>query len=161
MINNNLNFNFISIPRNLLDLSMKYYKMVCNNCNTAPVYSLLCLTCGEKLCYLENCCRNFGKKKNVYEYVWHNKICGNGDGVFLHLYSGEITFAFLGNFVNSKVSIYLNKYGESLKSRSINEEYFLNEDLFMRILSDYRDLTYRKYLKINQRIYYMDVEEEE
>ena len=161
LINNNLNFHFISIPQNMLDLSTKYYKIICNHCKTSPIYNLLCLTCGEKICYMENCCKNYGKKKNIYEYVWHNKICGNGDGVFLHLHSGEISFAFLGNFVNSKVSIYLNKYGEILKTKSITDDYKLNEDLLKTIFNEYKNLKYRKYFRIKQGMYNLDAEEEE
>ncbi len=140
---------------------MKYYKLTCNNCGTNPTYAILCLVCGEKICYMDTCCKNYGKKKTVYEYIWHNKICGAGDGIYLHLYSGEITMSLVGNFVNSKMSIYLNKFGESLKARSISDEFVLNEDLLQSILSEFKTLAYRKYFKINNgRFLTLDDEEE-
>jgi hypothetical protein len=98
---------------------------------------------------MDTCCKNYGKNKNTYEYIYHNKICGGGEGVYLHIYNGEITFSLLGNFVHSKMSIYLNKFGESVKGNSISDEFILNEELLYSILSEFKTLAYRKYFKIS------------
>ena len=43
-------------------------------------------------------------------------------------------------FISTKISVYLNKYGECAKGRSISDEYILNEDLLKNIISDYKNL---------------------
>ncbi len=101
---------------------MKYYKQPCPNCNKTPTYSLLCLICGDKVCFMDTCCRNLGTFKNDYQYVDHVRKCGNGDGVHVHLYSGEITLALQGKFTQTKNNLYLNHFGGSLKGKSINED---------------------------------------
>jgi hypothetical protein len=155
LISNNLKFQFISLNNNLLDLSTKYYKQLCHNCNTNPAYAILCLICGEKICYTESCCKNFGKKKNVYEYIWHNKICGSGDGVYLHIYNGEVTLALLGKFVTTKIGLYQNRFGETVKGKSISDDYLLNNDTLSSLLSEYNNLSYRKYFKVSSADYFL------
>jgi hypothetical protein len=153
LLNTNQSFNFVSLPSNMLELSMKYYKILCNNCNSTPPYTILCLVCGEKICYMDTCCKNYGKKKNTYEYIHHNRICGGGDGVFLHLYNGEITFALIDNFVSTSVSVYQNKYGEGMgKKNNITDEYILNEEILISILNDYKSLNYSKHFKLKQNV---------
>lgn len=100
---------------------------------------------------MDSCCKNYGKKKNLFEYIWHNRICGSSEGVYLHIYSGEITFSLLDNFINTKTSIYLNKFGESLKSKSISEDFVLHEEILKNLLNEFRNLSYCKYFKINQQ----------
>ena len=150
ILNSRLNFNFESLPCTLLELSMKFYKVICQNCKKIPSYALLCLACGEKLCYTDNCCKNFGKSKKDYEFVYHNKICGNGDGAYVHLYSGEISFALQSQFSFDKISLYINKFGESVNGRAITEDYILNEDFKKTLLSEFKSLAYKKYFKVNE-----------
>jgi hypothetical protein len=102
-----------------------------------------------------------GKGKNLYEYVYHNKICGGGEGVYLHIYNGEITYSLLGRFVVTKLNIYQNRFGEPIKGRSINDEYILNQETFNQVLLEYRNLSYCKYFKINQTNFLTTLEEDE
>jgi hypothetical protein len=161
LLTNDLSNSFISLPRTLLDLSESYQRLECPTCKTCPVYAILCLSCGEKICYMDICCKNLGKKKNLYEYVYHNKICGGGEGVYLHIYNGEVTYALLDHFVLTKVNLYQNRFGESVKGRSLNDDYILNQDVLKNILADYKNLNYCKYFKINHPIVVPNEEDEE
>jgi hypothetical protein len=152
LLTNELSNSFISLPRTLLELSQSYHRMACPNCKTCPTYAILCLSCGEKICYMDICCKNLGKKKNLFEYIYHNKICGGGEGVYLHIYNGEVTYALLDHFVLTKINLYQNRFGESVKSRSISDDYVLNQDVLKGLLADYKNLNYCKYFKINHPI---------
>jgi hypothetical protein len=151
-------FNFISLPDNLQELSEKYNNITCNNCSTSPVYSILCLICGEKICYTNSCCKNLGKHKNLHEYVHHNKICGNGDGVFLHLYDGRLTFSLLGQFVTTYINLYQNAYGEDNKGTHMSKEFILSEEMLGNITEEFRNFSFFKYFKITSstNLHYME-----
>jgi hypothetical protein len=152
LLTNDLYNGFISLPHTLLDLSQTYHRLECPNCKTCPIYAILCLSCGEKICYMDICCKNLGKKKNMYEYIYHNKICGGGEGVYLHIYNGEISYSLLNYFVPTKLNLYQNRFGESIRGRSINYDYVLNVETLKNVLNEYRNLSFSKYFKINQNV---------
>lgn len=110
-------------------------------------FAVLCLTCGEKLCYMKDCCKNYGKNKNQYEYVYHNRICLNGEGIYLQLFDGEILASLNGNFVPLSINIYLNKYRESFKGKNISQEYKLDEERMKNILSDFKTMKLSRYFR--------------
>ena len=51
ILNHSFNFKLIELPKNLLHLYDKYYKIKCEECKTIPTYSLLCLICDTKVCF--------------------------------------------------------------------------------------------------------------
>lgn len=158
MITPNQTFKFIDLPSNALDLTTKYGNQPCPNCNRKVQYSLLCLICGEKICYMKNCCNKLGKNKNEFEYAYHTKICLNGEGIYLQLFNGQILACMNRDYQNiGEASFYLNKYGESYKEKHISMEYLLREDKLKNFLNEFKNMKYSRFFRriipiLNQNI---------
>ena len=150
LLTSNKTFKFIDLPKNALDLNMKYGNIPCPNCNKKVQYAILCLVCGEKLCYMKNCCKNLGKNKNEFEYMYHTKICLNGEGIYLQLFNGEILASINRIYVKIPGSaLYLNKHGEKFKEKSIGKEYVLNLEKYKNCLDEFRNMKYVKYFSVS------------
>lgn len=150
LISSNQIFKFIELPTNALDLNTKYGNIPCTNCKKKVQYAILCLVCGEKICYMRNCCNNYGKNKNEFEYSYHTKICLNGEAFYLQLFNGEILASLNRQYISIPNSgIYLNKYGESFKERKISMEYLLKEDKLKSLLIEFKNMKYSKYFRQN------------
>jgi hypothetical protein len=118
-------FEFIKLPDNLIGLYEKYFSIICDECNTKPLYSLICLLCGSKVCFVKNCCNKFGKNKNKYEYEIHAKTCGLGNCIYLSL-EGKVYYIVNNNFLNSNYNLYLNKFYEPCNTKAIGSDYKLS-----------------------------------
>lgn len=161
LITPNQIFKFIDLPSNALDLTTKYANQSCPNCNKKVQYAILCLICGEKICYMKNCCKNLGKNKNEFEYAYHTKICLNGEGIYLQLFNGEILATLNRDYMNiSEANLYLNKYGECYKEKNISMDYVLREDKLKALLSEFKNMKFSKYFRrINHNVFNIEVDD--
>ena len=147
LITPDIYFSFINLPKNLLELNQKYIRKICKNCDTAPPFAVICLVCGQKVCYMNNCCNNLGKNSKQFEYIHHAKKCCYGTCCFITLYNGKIIYVKENDTILSDVCPYRNKFGEGITSKNITDEYILNEAEYNLILNDFINSRHFKYFK--------------
>lgn len=141
-----IEFDLIHLPANLKTLDDVFKNTQCKNCNSIPEKAIICLICGEKLCFTDKCCKNIGKNRNVLEYVYHNKLCGQGDGVFLNIENGQIIFSLLYNFCLTNISLYTH-LGITYKEKDKREIYKLDSKLYDILNKDFGDFKYPRLFK--------------
>jgi len=142
-------FSLIELPKTLIKLYEKYFQVKCTNCNTAPTFSLICLLCGTKICFMRDCCNNLGKKKNTYEYIQHAIQCGLGNSAYLHLDDGKVSFVLNKIIAYSSIYLYTNKFYEHPSNKKISSEYKLNGELYQQVIEEFLSFKCTQYLKKN------------
>jgi len=147
LVNINTKFSLIELPKTLLGITTEYH-CKCLNCKTFPLYSVICLLCGEMLCYMNDCCNNIkvGNKTYSYEYQYHANECGQGTSCFMLTHNGGIIYGIKDQFFSILDSPYINNYGECLNNRSITSEYILNSEKMIKIKEDFTSLNYIMFL---------------
>ena len=55
------------------------------------------------------------------------ELCGGGTGVFLYTLNFNVTFVQNKKISKTKIPLYLDKHGESIKEKSIHNGFCLNE----------------------------------
>ena len=135
LIDINLQYNLITLPKTFQDLILEYYDKNCFFCNENSNNSFICLTCGKKICL----------KHLIEKFVIdsHYKNCIFDVGIFLNLKKCSI-FYIMNKFLKySKNYIYLNKLGESLYNETIiTNDYVINEKEFKKIQREFFNLDF-------------------
>ncbi len=117
MLTTPLVFRLIPLPISYDQVFVQFYTKKCRHCANKIRTKCLCLMCGEVVCAGSPCCRAMvefeGHTKVCGELTAHAIECGNGVGVFLHIYRGSLILQseLLGVETNS---IYANSYGEDV-----------------------------------------------
>ena len=142
---NDNHLSFIVLPKTILDMCLKYFKIKCKLCNNNPIYSLICLFCGKKLCYLKDCCNKCGEEKNMFEFQFHTLKCGKGLGCYMTMYSGRILFCLKEKFQLTNLSPYQNKFGEIIKNKKLTYDYILNEKMYYDLYLKIKNLEFLDY----------------
>ena len=131
---------FIELPKLAIDFEYDCYKKPCEKCKSKGKYGLICLDCGKKIsCLLEF--QNDEKKKCPFEK--HLIKCGGGTSAILNTKSCEVLFLYNNKISDTKIPIYLDKYGEQINHYKINEEYCLNDIQYQRALQIFNDLDFQ------------------
>jgi len=115
-----ISYNFIIFPKYALDFQYLFFEYPCLYCNRIGYPSLVCLTCGKKICK-EPCA--------VYKpIVEHNLRCGGGRSIFIDTANYKVVLID-NKFINElDIPFYVNKFGESNDSNVTTKEIKLNED---------------------------------
>ena len=124
---------FLEIPEfkiiNLPERGIEFLNKVTGNClycNKKYLNSYLCLFCGSKLCNSVNCyVEDETKKRKEYSVIYHSKRCCGGNGLFISTSDAEIVYILKRRIIHSKLYIYLNDYGDTLKEKYLTDEYKL------------------------------------
>ncbi|CDW91208.1 zinc finger family protein [Stylonychia lemnae] len=133
-------FNFIYLPEEFQQMILKFYKQMCRWCKTTPKQSVICLLCGELLCFVQDCCMDIDNKKDDEgELTFHARQCEGGQGIFLDNQTGVI-FLIEKKRNSEKSSIYLNKFGEHYSTKMKKYDQFKLNDEFggRQLLEEYR-----------------------
>ena len=135
--------NFIDIPENGIEFFQRT-KEGCMYCQKNKLFSCFCLICGKKICNDIHCIFENSKGEKEYSLLYHSKKCCGGNGLFLDNTSSEIIYILKKRIFYSKIFVYLNNFGENMKSNSLSKEYKLNKANFQKGIKQYIDLVYRK-----------------
>ena len=135
--------NFIDIPENGIEFFQRT-KEGCMYCQKNKLFSCFCLICGKKICNDIHCIFENSNGEKEYSLLYHSKKCCGGNGLFLDNTSSEIIYVLKKRIFYSKIFVYLNNFGENMKSNSLSEEYKLNKANFQKGIKQYIDLVYRK-----------------
>ena len=121
-----INFSFIKLSSNLLDLASKYVNEKCIGCQKSGSTSILCLICEKKMC--ETNCKILNK--NEYTIINHINNCNGGCICCLFTKNGEINFYYNNKIISSKKWAYLNNLGDQPETYgTISNEYLLKENV--------------------------------
>ncbi|CAB0019689.1 unnamed protein product, partial [Nesidiocoris tenuis] len=99
--------SLLSLPL-LYDRIFQYYhRRQCNQCQSVPRETSICLLCGTLVCLKESCC----KQLSVCEAVQHSIDCGAGTAVYLVVTSSYV-IVVRGKRACLWGSVYLDSFGE-------------------------------------------------
>lgn len=116
----------------MYDFIQKYYKIVCENCNTIPKEATLCLICEKILCKGHSCklciktpdqidnhdCKTDEECEICLELkgelTRHSYTCGGGSSVFISIEEGLPYYIFKDRAVYL-ISPYKDKYGQPFR----------------------------------------------
>ena len=140
-----LKFHPIHLPENFMEFSSKYMNIECVYCKKKYINYEICLICGNKICNYKEC---KGEKrpngKTEYSLIDHSKQCSGGNSIFISNKTSEIIYILKRKFINSKIYVYLNSFGEYRKDYYLNDNYLLNKVEFEKSVQQFIDMTYRK-----------------
>ena len=139
-----INYNFIILPKYAVEFLHEKYKLNCEICNKKGSIGLICLECGKKVSCkndekLQNNNNNINnnnetnKKKEKLSsldlFYKHVELCGGNTGVFLSSLNFNVFFVQQKKISKTKIPLYLDKHGESIKenSNSIHNGFEINE----------------------------------
>ena len=140
-----LKFHPIHLPENFMEFSAKYMNIECVYCQKKYINYEVCLICGNKVCNYREC---LGEKKSngktEFALIDHSKQCSGGNSIFISNKTSEIVYILKRRFINSKIYVYLNSYGEYRKDYYLNDNYLLNKVELEKSIQQFIDMTYRK-----------------
>ena len=137
-------FNIINLPESGVEF-LNRTNGNCFYCHKKNLSSYLCLLCGNKICNNIHCfIENGSKRGKEYSLIYHYKKCCGGNGLFLSISNAEIVYISKRRMIESKIFIYLNDFGDTLKDKYLNDEYKLNRDELKKGIMKFIDMTYRK-----------------
>jgi hypothetical protein len=136
-------YNFVKLPENMIDFTAKYQNLPCSNCKKIGIKSLICLSCGTKICDSDNCLmQTLGLAFNSM-YV-HASICGGGNCIYLSTSPGDIFFVQGTNFIEKHLYGYLDKFKEPVKEGEITSDYVLQPNIVENAKKMFINYSYRK-----------------
>ena len=148
---------FLSIPEfklvNIPERGIEFLNKAngdCIYCHKRRKVSYLCLFCGNKVCNNIYCLIQDEKQKE-YSLIHHSKKCCGGNGIFLNISNAEIVYILKRKIIDSKIYVYMNNFGEPMKSGYLYDVYLLNRNELQKGINQFIDLTYR--IK-GEKIYY-------
>ena len=134
-----INYNFIPLQKYAVEFLFENYKLSCEQCKRRGKVGLICLDCGKKVtCKNEENLQNNNNNININNingdnpsnldlFYKHVELCGGGTGVFLYTLNFNVTFVQNKKISKTKIPLYLDKHGESIKEKSIHNGFCLNE----------------------------------
>eukprot|EP00826_Nyctotherus_ovalis_P020975 TRINITY_DN16686_c0_g1_i7.p1 TRINITY_DN16686_c0_g1~~TRINITY_DN16686_c0_g1_i7.p1 ORF type:complete len:524 (-),score=124.79 TRINITY_DN16686_c0_g1_i7:108-1679(-) len=144
-------FEFIHLESDFMEMEKTHYKRKCKSCDTQVKGNILCLFCGEILCYKTNCCRDHGKGEEQI----HANSCSGGTGIYLYFWSNEILLVCNDAYCGYP-SPYRNKYNVSVNmSKQITfERVELNYAALYELKREYlKNRIYQNIIRIRGEIY--------
>ena len=140
-------FNIINFPESGVEF-LKKTNGSCFYCNEKNLSSYLCLFCGKKMCNNNHCfLYNKSKKRKEFSFIYHSKKCCGGNALFLNMRNCEIEYILKRRIIKSKIFVYLNDFGETIRDYYMNDKYKLNRDELKKGINIFIDMTYRKKLQ--------------
>ena len=137
-------FNIINFPESGVEFLNKTNGS-CFYCNEKNLSSYLCLFCGKKMCNNNHCfLYNESKKRKEFSFIYHSKKCCGGNALFLNMRNCEIEYILKRRIIKSKIFVYLNDFGETIRDYYMNDKYKLNRDELKKGINIFIDMTYRK-----------------
>jgi len=132
-----ISYNFIKLPKYALDFQYLFFDYPCLFCKRIGYPSLICLTCGKKICK-EPCA--------VYNpAIEHNIRCGGGRAIFISTANYKVVLID-NKYINElDIPFYVNKFGESNDSNVTTKEIKLNEDEINKALKIFVNFSKTKY----------------
>lgn len=97
----------LPLPKQFDLLFQRYHKAQCLKCRTAPKETLLCLVCGDVVCFRDSCCMS----NSLTEVETHAVDCGAGTGVYLSVQTSTIIIT-RDKRAGHWGSLYLDAHGE-------------------------------------------------
>jgi hypothetical protein len=134
-----ISYNFINLPKYALDFQYLFFDYPCLFCHRIGYPSLVCLTCGKKICK-EPCA--------VYNpVIEHNLRCGGGRSIFINTANYKVVLID-NKYINElDIPFYVNKFGESNDSNVTTKEIKLNEDEINKALKIFVNFSKTKFKK--------------
>ena len=123
-----IKFNFIHLDDNIFDLLIKYLEKKCIMCNQVKRMTLVCLICGERVC--------FPFINNNYEALDHAELCSADFCCFFDINELNLYCANVDRMVRT-VSLYINKNDSGLKKGEITNEFKLSHEKLKLALKNY------------------------
>jgi len=102
-------FQFTHLLNDFMEMEKIHYKRKCKTCNRQVKNNILCLLCGDILCYRSNCCKQNGRREEQI----HADTCSGGTGIYLYFWTNEIVLVS-NNASCGYPSPYRNKYNVSV-----------------------------------------------
>eukprot|EP00347_Sterkiella_histriomuscorum_P012442 403368557 len=144
-------FNFIDLAPEFQSMVLQFYKLKCRWCKTQPQSSVVCLLCGEILCFIQSCCYDReGLKNKEGELTYHSRVCEGKTSIFLDTQIG-LLYLIEKKRSSERPSPYLNKYGEhySIKNKKYDNFYLDQKYGGLNQLENYKKM-YMDFTLCNQ-----------
>lgn len=137
-------FNIIELPERGLEF-LNQTNGNCFYCNKKNLSSYLCLFCGKKICNSVNCFVDYeAKNRKEFSLIYHSIKCSGGNSLFLNIRDCAIEYVLKRRIIDSKIVVYMNDFGETMKDNLLSDEYKLNRDELKKAIQKFIDMTYRK-----------------
>ena len=136
-------FNIIELPENFMEFCSKYMNINCKNCDKKNLNYYICLICGSKICDDKRCVSEYHNGNKEYSLIVHSKKCGGGNVLFISNLNSQIIYLLKRQFTNSGIYVYLNSFGEYIKSYYSNDKYILNQVELKKGIHKFIDITFR------------------
>ena len=137
-------FNIIELP----DRGLEFLNQTngnCFYCNKKNLSSYLCLFCGKKICNSVDCFVDYeAKNRKEFSLIYHSIKCSGGNSLFLNIRDCAIEYVLKRRIIDSKIVVYMNDFGETMKDNYLSDEYKLNRDELKKAIQKFIDMTYRK-----------------
>ena len=133
----------IDLPEKGIDF-INIMNRECMYCHDKNLSSFICLFCGKKICFSYKCIViTKNKKEREFSLVYHTLKCSGGNGLFLNISNAEIMYLSDRKVIESKIFIYSNDFGETIKEKFGNEKYKLNKVELEKGIKNFIDMTFR------------------
>ena len=140
-------YTFIDLPEKMIEFTAKYQNLPCSNCGVIGRISLICLSCGKKICDSKECVQEaLGFRFN--SFFLHSNICGGGNCVYISSSPGDIFFIQGMNPIPKNLYGYLNKFKESVKNGQISSDFVLQKNELEIALQMFINYSYRKLINL-------------
>ena len=142
-----IEYTFIDLPENMIEFTAKYQNLPCTNCGVCGRISLVCLSCGKKICDSKECVQEaLGLRFN--SFFLHSNICGGGNCVYISSSPGDIFFVQGMHPIPKNLYGYLNKFKESVKNGQISNDFVLQKNELEMALQMFINYSYRKLINL-------------
>ena len=131
----NIEYNLINLPLIAIDFQFLYYDIPCVYCKKIGLPSLICLTCGEKMC-LKSQKKDSPKIQCIVPnpIFEHSEKCGGGRSIFISTNDYKIVLVDCYYIYETDIPFYVNKFGESIKDKFTSKDIKLNREEIINTL---------------------------
>ena len=131
-----IEYNLINLPSIAIDFQYLYFDIPCAYCKKIGYPSLICLTCGKKMC-LKSQKKDipFIQCINSNPAINHNEKCGGGRSIYISTYNYKIVLVDDDNIYETDIPFYVNKFGEGIEENITPKDIKLNKEEMMNTLN--------------------------
>ena len=136
-----IEYNFINLQSFAIDFQYHFFEIPCRYCRKIGYPSLVCLTCGKKIC----------NTKEIPCYVMnpiveHNDECGGGRNIFINTVNYKAVLMDNKYICEIDIPFYVNKFGECIDSNATTKDIKLNEEEIKKALKTFINYTWTNYV---------------
>ena len=123
-----IKFDFIDLDNNIFDWIEKNLYKECDICHRINKNSYICLTCGDKVCNLND---------SRIDILQHSNMCGKNDCPLIYMKNMEMLLCKYKRYIKRIYPLYVNESGIGPNEREIGKEFNLSHEKLELALKNY------------------------